>query len=146
VDGQPGVRAATPRELAERASECTPVDGTHPARSGLEASLILCGHTHVPRAMQVAAGPLVVNPGSVGLQACDDDQPRPHVIETGSPLARWGIVERRGDSAWSVQLRATPYDWQAAAARAEANGRGDWADALATGFVGRNGLSSWAGS
>jgi hypothetical protein len=36
-----------------------------------------------------------------------------------------------------VQLRSTPYDWKAAAARAEANGRGDWADALATGFVGR---------
>jgi len=36
-----------------------------------------------------------------------------------------------------VQLRSTPYDWQAAAARAEANGRGDWADALATGFMGR---------
>jgi hypothetical protein len=36
-----------------------------------------------------------------------------------------------------VQLRATPYDWAAAAARAEDNGRGDWADALATGFVGR---------
>jgi predicted phosphodiesterase len=144
VDGQPGVRAATPRELAERAAECTPVNDAHPARCALEASLILCGHTHVPRAMQVAAGPLVVNPGSVGLQAYDDDQPLPHVIETGSPLARWAIVERRGDGAWRVQLRATPYDWLVAA-RAEANGRGDWADALATGFVGRNGLSSSAG-
>jgi predicted phosphodiesterase len=140
-DGQPGVRAATPRELAERAAQSPPEPADRPARGGLAASLILCGHTHVPRAMQVAAGPLVVNPGSVGLQAYDDDQPLPHVIETGSPLARWAIVERHAAGAWRVQLRATPYDWPSAAARAEANGRGDWADALATGFVGRTGPS-----
>ena len=137
IDGQPGVRAATPRELAERAAECTPDTGSTPARSGLEAALILCGHTHVPRAMQVAGGPLVVNPGSVGVQAYDDEHPLPHVVEVGSPLARWALVERSDDGPWRVQLRATPYDWPAAVARAEANGRGDWADALATGFVGR---------
>jgi predicted phosphodiesterase len=137
IDGHRGVRPATPRELAERAAEAAPLDARSAPRSGLEASLILCGHTHVPRAMQVAAGPLVVNPGSVGVQAYDDDHPLPHIIEGGSPLARWAIVERRGDGPWAVQLRATPYDWRAAVARAEANGRGDWADALATGFVGR---------
>ena len=130
--GQVGVRAATAGELAQRAAE-TSVHG----RSGLAASLVVCGHTHVPRAMQVPGGPLVLNPGSVGVPAYDDDHPLPHFIETGSPMARWALVERDGASPWSVQLRATPYDWQAAAARAEANGRGDWADALATGFVGR---------
>ncbi len=87
--------------------------------------------------MQVAGGPLVVNPGSVGVQAYDDDHPLVHVVEGGSPLARWALVERQGDGPWSVELRATPYDWQAAVARAKSNGRGDWADALATGFVGR---------
>ncbi|MEP6504728.1 MAG: metallophosphoesterase [Betaproteobacteria bacterium] len=137
IDGHAGIRAATPRELAERAAEYTSGSTAAPARSGLEASLILCGHTHVPHAMQVAGGPLVVNPGSVGVQAYDDDHPLPHVVETGSPLARWAIVERRAAGPWAVELRATPYDWQAAVARAEANGRGDWADALATGFVGR---------
>jgi predicted phosphodiesterase len=137
IDGQPGVRAATPRELAERAAQATSAAPGAAGRSGLEASLILCGHTHVPHAMQVAGGPLVVNPGSVGVQAYDDDHPLPHVIEVGSPLARWALVERDGAGPWSVQLCATPYDWQAAVARAEANGRADWADALATGFVGR---------
>jgi hypothetical protein len=87
--------------------------------------------------MAVAGGPLVVNPGSVGLQAYDDDHPLPHVVEAGSPHARWALVERTGAGPWHVQLRATPYDWLAAAARAESRGRGDWADALATGFVGR---------
>ena len=139
-DGHRGVRAATPRELAQRAAEewpATSPDGPQAMRSGLTASLILCGHTHVPRAMAVAGGPLVVNPGSVGLQAYDDDQPLQHVIEVGSPHARWALVERDAAAGWHVQMRATPYDWHVSAARAEANGRGDWADALATGFVGR---------
>ena len=137
VDGQRGLRAASATELTTRAAETPAGD----ARSGLAATLILCGHTHVPRAMAVPGGPLVVNPGSVGLQAYDDDHPFPHVVENGAPEARWALVERDRRGAWHVQLRATPYDWQAAAARAEANGRGDWADALATGFMGRRAAS-----
>ena len=133
VDGQRGVRAATSSELGERASQTPPGS----ARTGLAASLILCGHTHVPRAMSLPNGPLVVNPGSVGLQAYDDLHPLPHVIENGSPDAHWALVERDRRGAWHVQLRTTPYDWRVAAERAQANGRGDWADALASGFVGR---------
>jgi len=125
IDGSRGLRAATAAELRER------------AQGALANSLVLCGHSHVQRAQEVASGPLVVNPGSVGLQAYDDGHPLPHVVEAGSPHARWAIVERAGAGAWRVQLRATPYDWRDASARAEANGRGDWADALATGFVGR---------
>ena len=133
VDGQRGIRAATATELSERAAGTPAGD----ARSGLAASLILCGHTHVPRAMALPGGPLVVNPGSVGLQAYDDIHPLPHVIENGSVDARWALAERDRHGAWHLQLRTTPYDWPAAVARAQANGRGDWADALASGFVGR---------
>ena len=140
VDGQRGLRAASATELTTRAAERPPGD----ARSGLATTLILCGHTHVPRAMAVPGGPLVVNPGSVGLQAYEDDHPFAHVVENGSPDARWALVERDRHGGWHVQLRTTPYDWQAAAARAEANGRGDWADALATGFMGRTAASSAA--
>jgi predicted phosphodiesterase len=137
VDGQRGLRAASVTELTTRAAETPAGD----ARSGLAATLILCGHTHVPRAMAVPGGPLVVNPGSVGLQAYDDDHPFPHVVENGSPEARWALVERDRHGGWHVQLRVTPYDWRPVAARAEANGRGDWADALATGFMGRTAAS-----
>ena len=137
IDGQRGLRTASATELATRAAETPAGD----ARSGLAATLILCGHTHVPRAMAVPGGPLVVNPGSVGLQAYDDTHPFPHVVENGSPEARWALVEHDRHGAWHVQLRVTPYDWRPAAARAEANGRGDWADALATGFMGRTAAS-----
>ena len=133
VDGHRSLRAATAAEFGERAAQAPPDD----ARSGLAASLILCGHTHVPRAMALPGGPRVVNPGSVGLPAYDDVHPLPHVVENGSPDARWALVERDRHGAWHVQLRTTPYDWPSAVAQAEANGRGDWADALASGFVGR---------
>jgi predicted phosphodiesterase len=122
VHGSPGIRAARPDEVLARMAPTS-------------ASLVLCGHSHVPRAMAIGST-LFVNPGSVGLPAYDHDQPHDHVVECGSPHARWAIVER-GPQGWQAQLRLTAYDWNAAAARAAANGRGDWADALATGFVGR---------
>jgi predicted phosphodiesterase len=120
--GSPGVRAATAEEIAQRLG-------------GVTHALVLCGHTHMPRIASVD-GTLVVNPGSVGLPAFDDDHVHVHRIETGSPHARWALAERSA-AGWSVQLRATAYDWEAAARQAETHGRGDWADALRTGRVGR---------
>ncbi|HLZ65964.1 MAG TPA: metallophosphoesterase family protein [Aliidongia sp.] len=117
VDGA-GVRPATADEIEARA-------GTAPAR------LILCGHTHVPRVARTGNGRLVVNPGSVGLQAYSDEEPVPHRIENGSPLARYAILDLAGEIA--VELISVTYDWEAAARTAEANGRPDWARALRTG-------------
>src|SRR5690606_6172570 len=59
---------------------------------GADASLVLTGHTHIPRVVRLDDGRLVVNPGSVGLPAYEDDAPFPHVVETGSPDARYAIV------------------------------------------------------
>jgi hypothetical protein len=161
--GFPGIRAANASEVRERASQAprAPTVGSaiDPAaarhRTGLDASLILCGHTHVQRAITVVDGPVIVNAGSVGVPGYDDGHGHPHVIEAGTPHARWAVVERvdgppaaptsgqadaraNGSRArWRVELRATVYDWAAAARRASDNGRGDWADVLATGFMGR---------
>lgn len=99
------------------------------------ATLVLCGHTHLPRDLTVGRT-RVVNPGSVGLQAYDHDQPFAHVVENGTPQARYAVIERQG-AGWKVELRAVDYDFEAAARQAEAAGRGDWADALRTGRVGR---------
>lgn len=121
--GSFGVRAATNDEVHERAGH-------------IGASLILCGHTHQPRATRLDDGRLLVNPGSVGLQAFDDDHPHPHYIEAGSPHARYALIERQHDR-WRATLREVVYDWEAAARQAQTNDRGDWADALRTGRVGR---------
>ncbi|MNY61103.1 Calcineurin-like phosphoesterase superfamily domain protein [compost metagenome] len=94
--------------------------------------LVACGHTHLPRVMRASNGIVVVNPGSVGLQAYDDDHPHPHNVETGSPDARYALVERHHGQ-WTCTLLTVPYDHAAMAALAAANGRPDWAHALATG-------------
>ncbi|MFT3954361.1 MAG: metallophosphoesterase [Piscinibacter sp.] len=121
--GEAGLRAATADEVDQRLG-------------GTRQRLILCGHTHVPRAVRLDDGRLVVNPGSVGLQAYDDVHPQPHLVENGSPHARYALLTQRGAD-WQVELRALPYAHEDAARRAEANGRGDWVDALRSGRVGR---------
>lgn len=45
---------------------------------GIEHPVILCGHTHVQRALRLSGGRLLVNPGSVGCPAYDDDRPVAH--------------------------------------------------------------------
>ena len=42
-----------------------------------------------------------------------------------------------GKTPEEAEARLSAYDWSAAAQRAAANGRGDWADALLSGRVGR---------
>jgi putative phosphoesterase len=94
---------------------------------GEEHDMILCGHSHLPRTVQ-AGKRVVINPGSVGLPAYTDDQPFPHRMETGSPHARYAIVD--GPEIDHIQLK---YDWEAASRTALTNGREDWAYALRTG-------------
>lgn len=95
-------------------------------------SLILCGHTHIPRKLRLSDGRFIVNPGSVGLQAYDDDTPFAHVMESGSPHARYAIVEQH-NGLWKAEFRAVEYDWESAALVALSNNRPDWLNALRTG-------------
>jgi predicted phosphodiesterase len=95
------------------------------------ASLVLCGHTHTPR-MVAIDGVLVVNPGSVGMPCYRDRGAIPHVMESGSPLARYAIVER-GRTGWSAELHGVPYDYDVAARQAEAFGFPAFAHAARTG-------------
>lgn len=94
-------------------------------------TLLLCGHTHIPRIVR-SGGRLIANPGSVGLQAYADDLPVPHVMETGSPQARFAILERCEDG-WRAELAAIDYDFESAALAAQRTGRPDWAWRLRTG-------------
>jgi predicted phosphodiesterase len=96
-----------------------------------DARVVLCGHTHIPRIATVS-GILVVNPGSVGMPAYRDVTPVAHVMEAGAPHARYATVEK-GRWGWAAELRAVPYDFEAAAYQAEEAGRPAVAYSLRTG-------------
>jgi putative phosphoesterase len=99
----------------------------------LHERVIVCGHSHTPRAITLSDGTLIVNPGSVGLPAYDDDQP-PHRMQTGTPHARWALIEKTPQG-WHSELRSTAYDHEAAARQAEAQQRPDWASWLRSGVA-----------
>lgn len=130
----------TPRSDNEYFLETVGPGGMRPARVeeidtrlGAETgSLVLCGHSHLARSLRASRGTLIVNPGSVGLPAYDDDVPHRHVVETGSPDARYAIVEY-GLDGWIASLHSVPYDPRAVAQLAMQRDRPEWAFALLTG-------------
>jgi predicted phosphodiesterase len=98
----------------------------------LEQAVVLCGHSHIPRILQLPAGPLVINPGSVGLPAYSDDLPVAHKMETGSPHARYAMVSKSA-AGWTVEQIVVPYDWNKAAQKARRLGQDEWGAWLETG-------------
>ncbi|WP_454850398.1 metallophosphoesterase family protein [Rhizobium binxianense] len=101
---------------------------------GIDLPLILCGHSHIPRAVRLADGRLIVNPGSVGCPAYDDELPYPHKVEAGHPMACYAILEKT-KAGWTPQFRSVAYDHMAMAKIATRNGRPEWASALSSGWL-----------
>ncbi|MGJ8515202.1 metallophosphoesterase family protein [Carnimonas bestiolae] len=116
-----GVRSATEKEVIERVGNAND-------------KIILCGHTHLPRMIQLANEQLIVNPGSVGLPAYSDDSPYPHVMESGSPHARYAIISIESGLR-KVEFRKVEYDWETAAIHAASHARHDLVIPLRTGRV-----------
>lgn len=83
---------------------------------------LLCGHSHRPHFIQLPDGPIILNPGSVGLS------------EAGSPHARYAVLVVDGGQI-AVEMFAVRYDWMIAADYADKKGRPDWAFTLRTGFT-----------
>lgn len=110
------------------------LDAIEARATDISQSLILCAHTHVARAVRLRDGRLIVNPGSVGSPGYRDTHPYPHVIEAGTPDARYAILEL-ADGKWQVTFRHVPYDHEAMAALARLNGQPELASALATGWI-----------
>lgn len=116
--------------FGEGRTSTSPDEATVAAKAqGFDYPVMLCGHTHIPRAVRLKDGRLIVNPGSVGLQ-----------INHGSPDARYATIERRDDGKYYPSFHAVPYDHFGAARQAEANGFPQWREALVTGWVGPEGL------
>jgi predicted phosphodiesterase len=88
---------STPRSETEVFTRLTSEERLLPIFEGLNASLVVCGHTHMQFDRMVGKT-RVVNAGSVG-------EP------FGAPGAYWLLLGP------DVQMRHTPYDWMAAAER-----------------------------
>jgi len=102
--------------------------------SGVVGKIILCGHDHTPNLRHLPDGRMVINPGSVGLQAFSDDKPYPHSFAKGTPHARYCLLYHK-EGNWHVDFRSVEYDWESAAQAAENNERPDWANWLRTGKI-----------
>ncbi len=99
----------------------------------IQAEVLLCGHTHVARTVQLADGRLVVNPGSVGCPGFfDPDTAPPYRMSVGVSHALYAILDR-GPMGWTVSHRQVPYDTAPNKARAAAFP--DWVAALGSGWV-----------
>ncbi len=109
------------------------LDEVRAEAKGIDAPVILCAHTHIPRSVRLPDGRLIVNPGSIGCPAYDDDLPVYHHMQTGTPDASYAILEKAG-AGWRVTFRNVPYDNQSASDMAARRGRPDWARALSTGW------------
>lgn len=116
-----GARPATPAEIGARLG-------------AVSADVVVCAHTHLPRVVQLSGGPLVVNPGSVGLPAYTDEAPHPYVVENGSPHARYAVLTRIR-AGWRVTHHAVPYDHERAARETAERGRPDRAHWIRTGLA-----------
>jgi putative phosphoesterase len=87
----------SPRSDEEMMTMETPEERLREFLGGVDAHVVVCGHTHMP--FERAIGPVrVVNPGSVGM---------PY----GTPGAFWALLGPE------IEFRCTEYDRQAAAAR-----------------------------
>jgi predicted phosphodiesterase len=100
---------------------------------GVAYRFVLCAHSHIP-GEAATDDKMIINPGSVGLPAYEDPSAPAHVSESGSPVARYAVLQLDGERA-SFEHIAIPYDHLAAARRAEENHNQAWAHFLSTGYA-----------
>lgn len=82
-----------------------------------------CGHTHIARIVTLPDGRIVFNPGSVGRPSFNMSDPESAV--RAGPDAAYALLTHGGNG-WTIDLRQVPYDHEAAAALARANGSRKW--------------------
>lgn len=100
---------------------------------GIKEDIIVCGHSHLPNTVRINEK-IIINPGSVGIQAYVDNTPNYHKMESGSPHARYSIIELIGNDI-NIENILIQYDWNRAAKIASQNGRADWSEWIKTGRI-----------
>lgn len=53
----------------------------------IDEQFVFCGYINVFYSMDLPDGKRVVNPGSIGLPPFEEDEPYPHVMESGTSCA-----------------------------------------------------------
>ena len=109
---------ATPRSDDENLTRSTPDEDVAAALAGVEADVVLCGHTHVQMDRAAPRSPRLVNAGSVGL---------PY---QGEPGAFWALLDT------DVVHRRTTYDVESAIASIFTTGFPSAADIFGTSLRG----------
>jgi len=105
------------------------------ARS-IDQPIMLCGHTHLARTVQLSDGRLIVNPGSVGCPGWKDDAPVYHQVDVGHGLASYAVVEETAHG-WQVAHRNVRYDAGPMATLARKNGMDRVGNAIESGWLDR---------
>ncbi|WP_068983807.1 metallophosphoesterase family protein [Lysinibacillus xylanilyticus] len=97
-------------------------------------NIIFCGHSHLPTIVYLPNNKIIINPGSVGLPAYEEEEPFYYKIESGTPFANYTVVEKRNDK-WIIEQLSVPYDTTEVIKQSEDQNRPDWARALKCGRV-----------
>jgi putative phosphoesterase len=92
----------------------------------IKTKYIGCGHSHIERIMTID-DQILINPGSVGLPAYSDNEPK-HKIETLNNRAKYIEVNEN-----EIVVNYIKYDYKIAAKQARKNNREDWAYSIETG-------------
>ncbi|MEF1285580.1 metallophosphoesterase family protein [Vibrio sp. M250220] len=101
--------------------------------NGISSPIVVCGHTHTPRCVELSTGQIILNPGSVGLQAYTDDEPNVHSMQNYSSKASYATLQKVSESQWDIAFHKVTYDVQSAVIAAKKQGREDWIHFLTTG-------------
>ena len=100
--------------------------------NGQKSKFICCGHTHTPRTVSLSTGQVIINPGSVGLQAYTDDEPIVHSMENFNDMASYSLVEKT-DNSLNIEHIKVSYDVESAVSACKQRDRMDWVHFLTTG-------------
>lgn len=101
--------------------------------AGISSPIILCGHTHIPRCVELSTGQIVINPGSVGLQAYRDEEPMIHTMQNYSSHASYVTLSQYVGGEWNIAFHRVGYNVLPAIDAAHKQGRTDWVKFLRTG-------------
>ncbi len=100
--------------------------------SRVNEKIVVCGHSHCAGIVDTG-NKLIINPGSVGLPAYDDEMPIFHKMESFNSNTRYCILEI--EDSVKIQQITLSYDKESAAKCAEKNDRHDWAEWIRKGVA-----------